>query len=100
VIGNTAASAYGRDVFLGGAPIPADHVRIVAALVKDPALAGRLARSVERDAIVIRLDEDERAAILKALSEPPPQLESFRDALAALPAPPRDVSQLAADTAA
>jgi hypothetical protein len=82
-------------VFLGNTPIPADHVRVLATLVKDPELAQRLQSSVARDAIVIRLDEDDRAAILKALMEPPPELEGVRDALAAGPAAPRGVPRLA-----
>jgi hypothetical protein len=82
-------------VFLGNTPIPADHVRVLASLVKDPALAERLESSVERDAIVIRLDEDDRNTILKALTEPPPELEGVRDALAAGTAP-HGVPRLAA----
>ena len=78
-------ATYRRDVFLAGAPIPAEHVRVLATLVKPPELAARLVRGVERDSIVIRLDDHERAAILAALERPPRELESFRAALAALP---------------
>jgi hypothetical protein len=87
-------------VFLGGAPVPADDVRALAALLKDAVLAERLEQSVERDAIVIRLDEDERAVILKALTEPPPELEGVRDALIGQSAASRGASRLAADNAA
>ena len=38
---------------------------------------------VQLDVIAIRLDEDERATVLKALGDPPPGLEDVRDTLLA-----------------
>jgi hypothetical protein len=87
-------------VFLGGVPVPADQVRVLSTLVTDRELAERLLRSVERDAIVIRLDVAERAAIVKALAAQRRELEDLRQALATQPGDERDVRRFAADTAA
>jgi hypothetical protein len=87
-------------VFLGGVPVPADQVRVLSTLVTDRELAERLLRSVERDAIVIRLDVAERDAIVKALAAQRRELEDLRQALATQPGDERDVRRFAADTAA
>jgi hypothetical protein len=87
-------------VFLGGVPVPADQVRVLSTLVTDRELAERLLRSVERDAIVIRLDVAERDAIVKALAAQRRELEDLRLALATQPGDERDVRRFAADTAA
>jgi hypothetical protein len=87
-------------VFLGGVPVPADQVRVLSTLVTDRELAERLLRSVERDAIVIRLDVAERTAIVKALAAQRRELEDLRQALATQPGDERDVRRFAADTAA
>ena len=55
----------------------------LATLVKDPRLADKLGRGVQRDVIVIGLDDDERALVLKALADPPHGLEDVRETLLA-----------------
>ena len=88
-------------VFLAGVPIPSSLVLELATLVRDPALADKLERSVNRDLIVIGLDDDERTSVLKALGDPPPGLEDVRETLLAEQArrSPAEV-QRAAGTAA
>jgi hypothetical protein len=68
-------------VFLAGVPVQASLVLTLAELVRDVSLAEKLERAVNRDLIVIGLDDDERVAVLKALADPPPGLEEVRDTL-------------------
>ena len=86
-------------MFLSSIPVDSNNVLVLASLLKDDDLARKLETSVERDAIVIRLDDDERATVLKALTEPPPELEDVRAGLLSFQVP-RPVERLAADNAA
>ena len=70
-------------VFLAGVPVQSSLVLELATLVKDPRLADKLERGVQRDVIVIGLDDDERALVLKALADPPHGLEDVRETLLA-----------------
>ena len=70
-------------VFLAGVPVQSSLVLELATLVKDPRLADKLERGVKRDVIVIGLDDDERALVLKALADPPHGLEDVRETLLA-----------------
>lgn len=70
-------------VFLAGVPVHSSLVAELAQLVKEPALTKKLELGVKQDAIAIRLDQDERAIVLKALGNPPPGLEDVRDTLLA-----------------
>lgn len=70
-------------VFLAGVPVQSSLVLELATLVKDPRLADKLERGVKRDVIVIGLDDDERALVLKALADPPHGLEDVRQTLLA-----------------
>jgi len=70
-------------VFLAGVPVQSSLVLELATLVKDPRLADKLGRGVQRDVIVIGLDDDERALVLKALADPPHGLEDVRETLLA-----------------
>ena len=69
-------------MFLSGIPIRNELVREVANLVRDPELAAKLERVVERDVSVLALTRDERRVILDALGEhPPPGLGELRTTL-------------------
>jgi hypothetical protein len=70
-------------VFLCGIPVSGDNLVALAKLVKDPELAAKLVDGVQRDVIAVRLDGVERATVLKALAEPPGELEHVRDTLLA-----------------
>ena len=70
-------------VFLAGVPVQSSLVLELATLVKDPRLADKLGRGVQRDVIVIGLDDDERALVLKALADPPHGLEDVQKTLLA-----------------
>ena len=70
-------------VFLAGVPVQSSLVLELVTRVKDPRLADKLERGVERDVIVIGLDDDERALVLKALADPPHGLEDVRETLLA-----------------
>ena len=70
-------------VFLAGVPVQSSLVLELATRVKDPRLADKLGRGVQRDVIVIGLDDDERALVLKALADPPHGLEDVRETLLA-----------------
>ena len=70
-------------MFLAGVPVQSSLVLELATLVKDPRLADKLGRGVQRDVIVIGLDDDERALVLKALADPPHGLEDVRETLLA-----------------
>jgi hypothetical protein len=70
-------------VFLAGIPVAGDLLVVLAKLVKDARLAEKLEAGVNRDVIAIGLDEAERTAVLKALADPPPGLETVRDTLLA-----------------
>ena len=70
-------------MFLAGVPVHSSLVVELARLVGEPALTQKLELGVTRDVIAIRLDEDERALVLKALGNPPPGLEDVRDTLLA-----------------
>jgi hypothetical protein len=70
-------------VFLVGVPVSNADVLVLATLVKDDELVHKLEHVVKRDLIVITLDVDEQAAVLKALSNPPEGLEAVRDKLLA-----------------
>jgi hypothetical protein len=70
-------------VFLCGIPVSGDDLVALAKLVKDPELGAKLVDGVQRDVIAIRLDGVERAAVLKALTEAPSELEHVRDTLLA-----------------
>ena len=70
-------------VFLAGVPVHSSLVVELARLVKEPGLTKKLELGVQHDVIAIRLDEDERATVLKALGDPPPGLEDVRDTLLA-----------------
>ena len=70
-------------VFLAGVPVQSSLVLELATLVKDPRLTDKLERGVQRDVIVIGLDDDERALVLKALADPPHGLEDVRETLLA-----------------
>ena len=70
-------------VYLAGVPVTRDAVLELAALLDkpDPELADRLREVVERGARVVALDDNERAAILKVLLDPPDGLEPVRGTL-------------------
>jgi hypothetical protein len=70
-------------VFLCGIPVSGDDLVALAKLVKDPELGAKLVDGVQRDVIAIRLDGVERATVLKALADPPRELEHVRDTLRA-----------------
>jgi hypothetical protein len=70
-------------VFLAGIPVAGDLLVALAQRVKDAHLAEKLEHGVKRDVIAIRLDDAERAVVLKALAEPLPGLETVRDTLLA-----------------
>jgi hypothetical protein len=70
-------------VFLVGVPVSNADVLVLATLVKDDELVHKLENAVKRDVIVIGLDDDERAAALKVLSNPPPGLVGVREKLVA-----------------
>ena len=70
-------------MFLAGVPVHSSLVAELAQLVKEPALTNKLELGVKQDAIAIRLDQDERAIVLKALGNPPRGLEDVRDTLLA-----------------
>jgi len=64
--------------------VAGDVILSLAKLVKDPTLSAKLVDGVTRDTIAIRLDDPERAAILKALDgEPPPGLRGLHEGLLA-----------------
>jgi hypothetical protein len=68
-------------VFLAGVPVQSSLVLELATLVRDPGLVDKLERAVELDLIVIRLTDDERTTVLKALTSPPVGLEEVRETL-------------------
>ena len=70
-------------MFLCGIPVSGDDLVALAKLVKDPELGAKLVDGVQRDVIAIRLDGVERATVLKALADPPRELEHVRDTLRA-----------------
>ena len=70
-------------VFLAGVPVRSSLVLLLATLVDHPNLVVKHKGGVERDVIVIGLDEDEQATVLEALADPPPGLEDVRNALLA-----------------
>ena len=87
-------------MFLAGVPVQSSLVLELATLVKDPRLADKLGRGVQRDVIVIGLDDDERALVLKALADPPHGLEDVRETLLAEQSRRAPADERAAGTAA
>ena len=66
-------------MFLAGIPIRDELVLEVAKLVRDPELAAKLERAVDRDVSVLALTLEERQAICESLGEhPPPGLGDLR----------------------
>ena len=87
-------------MFLAGVPVHSSLVAELAQLVKEPALTRKLELGVRQDAIAIRLDQDERAIVLKTLGNPPPGFEDVRDTLLAQQVRRPGVDVGAADQAA
>ena len=64
-------------------PVRNADVLVLATLVKDDELVHKLENAVKRDLIVIRLEDDEQAAVLRVLANPPPGLEEVTKKLVA-----------------
>ena len=70
-------------IYLAGVPVTRDAVLELAELLGEPnpELADRLRGVVERGARIVSLDDNERAAILEVLLDPPDGLEPVRGTL-------------------
>ena len=68
-------------MFLAGVPVHSKVVRGVAGQLRDSDLAHRLETAVQRDAVAVRLSDNERSVILKALEDAPPAFEDIRSRL-------------------
>jgi hypothetical protein len=70
-------------LYLGGVGVTRDAVRGLAGLLDEsnPELAVKLRQTLERGTRIVALDEEERAAILAVLHEPPDGLAELRGTL-------------------